>query len=105
MDNYGAELVGKGTLRFHESADISIRVTRLTGRRGTLSYSGDEVYVRRLGARSWEVRSEGRRYVLVHNGSCWLGLEIGCDTPLKGDGEKDRELTKEEYSFLIEKID
>lgn len=23
---------------------------------------------------------------------------------LKGDGEKDRELTKEEYSFLLEKL-
>ena len=60
MDNYGAELVGKGALRFYEEAGVSIRVTSLTGRRGILSYGGEEVYVRRLGARSWEVRSEGR---------------------------------------------
>lgn len=68
MDNYGAELVGKGALRFYEEAGISIRVTSLTGRRGILSYGGEEVYVRRLGARSWEVRSEGKTYVF---GSQW----------------------------------
>ena len=68
MDNYGSELVGKGALRFYEEAGISIRVTSLTGRRGILSYGGEEVYVRRLGARSWEVRSEGCVYSL---GSQW----------------------------------
>lgn len=68
MDNYGSELVGKGALRFYEEAGVSIRVTSLTGRRGILSYGGEEVYVRRLGVRSWEVRSEGRTYLL---GSQW----------------------------------
>ena len=68
MDNYGAELVGKGALRFYESAGVSIRVTSLTGRRGILSCGGDEVYVCRLGARSWEVRSEGQVCVF---GSQW----------------------------------
>lgn len=67
-DNYGAELVGKGVLRFYESMGVSIRMTSLTGREGVLYYGGEEVYVRRLGARSWEVRSEGRTHSF---GSQW----------------------------------
>ena len=68
MENYSAELVGKGALRFYEEAGISIWVTSLTGRRGILSYGGEEVHVRRLGARSWEARSEGKTYSF---GSQW----------------------------------
>ena len=68
MENRAAELVGKGAFRFYEEAGISVRPTSLTGRRGILSYGAGEAYVRRLGLRNWEVKSEGRVY---HFGSQW----------------------------------
>lgn len=68
METYGAELVGRGALKFYESAGISIRATNLSGRKGIISSGAGEVYVRRQGARRWEVRSEGRSYCF---GSQW----------------------------------
>lgn len=68
MDNRAAELVGKAAISFYDEMGISVRPTSLTKRAGIVSYGDVEVYVCRLGLRSWEVRSEGHRYVF---GSQW----------------------------------
>lgn len=68
MDNRAAELVGKAALPFYGEAGVSVRPTSLTKRAGIISYGGDEAFVRRLGLKSWEVRSNGRLYAF---GSQW----------------------------------
>ena len=68
MDSRAAELVGKAAMSFYDEAGISVFPTSLTERAGIISYGGEEVYVRRLGLRSWVVKSEGRRYAF---GSQW----------------------------------
>ena len=68
MDNRAAELVGKAAMPFYGEVGASVRPTSLTKREGVISYGGGEAFVRRLGLRSWEVRSEGRLYEF---GSQW----------------------------------
>lgn len=68
MDNRAAELVGKAALPFYDEAGVSVCPTSFTKREGVISYGGGEAFVRRLGLRNWEVKSEGHRYVF---GSQW----------------------------------
>ena len=48
-------LLGTGAARFYEEAGYSVQ-TWAAGKRGLVSYGGDEIYVLRLGSRKWEVR-------------------------------------------------
>ena len=68
MDNRAAELVGKAASSFYDEMGISVCFTSPTERAGIISYGNGEVFVRRLGLRSWEAKSEGRLYTF---GSQW----------------------------------
>ena len=68
MVDRAAELVGKAAISFYDEMGISVRLTSPTNRDGVVSYGNEEAFVRRLGSRSWLVKSEGRRYVF---GSQW----------------------------------
>ena len=68
MVDRAAELVGKAAMPFYDEMGISVCPTSFTERVGIIFYGGEEAYVRRLGLRSWEVNSEGHRYVF---GSQW----------------------------------
>ena len=60
-------LLGAGASKFYEEAGYSVQ-TWAGGKRGLVSYGGDEIYVLRKGLRKWEVRD-------TDGGSFWFGSQ------------------------------
>jgi len=60
-------LLGSGSARFYEEAGYSVQ-TWATGKRGIVSYGGEEIYVLRHGIRKWEVRD-------TDGDSFWFGSQ------------------------------
>ena len=59
-------LLGAGASKFYEEAGYSVQ-TWAAGKRGLVSYGGDEIYVLRRGSRKWVVLDNGD--------SIWFGSQ------------------------------
>lgn len=68
MTNRAADLVGKAAVDFYKAAGVSITPPENGYDWGTISYGNWSVSVRRIGLRSWEVRSGDRCFEF---GSQW----------------------------------
>lgn len=65
------DLVGKNAYPLYKKIGATVEVTSKWNKRGIIKWKSGEIYVRRLGIRSWEIRSGGHTFAVTTQWVLW----------------------------------